>query len=200
MKNIALEVYTEMMEAFEDTKERLYHYRLPVKAIHGVSCRALLFFKRDGLASLEVSPFNIAYFDEYGDPANLVYFRKRFEKAACFSKYTPEYLEELLLNTNQILSALKFNRLLGRFQLLTPSIGDLQAFGCENVLTDLNECRTCGEATRCKTNCACCAQYLCFGCWDQVPPVREERFGDMVKLQRCPGCNDELVFSRNLQT
>ena len=199
METLALEVYTDMMEEFEDLAETLFYFPLPIQAVNGVPCRAGLILKRDGHARLNVYPRNIAYFDEDGDPGNLIYFRHRFEKVDDFSKYTPEYLEAILLSANQILSTLKFNRLLGRFQQMTPGIQDLRSFGSENVQTNLKECRTCGETTRCKTNCSCSAQYLCFVCWDDIQPVREERFGELNWLQRCPGCNEELAFSRHLQ-
>lgn len=202
MKTLALEIHAEMIEEFEVLKETFYFFRLPVQAVNSVPCCAGILLKKDGVACLNVGPLNIAYFDEYGEPGNLVYFRKRFQKADDFSKYTPEYLETILLISNEVLSTLKFNRVLGRFQHMTPGVQDLQSFGGENVQTDLMACRTCGEATRCKTNCSCGAQYLCFVCWDQIKPVREDKFGDgdLLKLQRCPGCNEELVFSRHLQT
>jgi len=199
MKTLALEIHAEMIEEFEVLKETYYFYRLPVQAINSVPCCADILLKKDGVACLNLHPRYIAYFDEVGDPGNLVYFRQRFEKVDDFSKYTPEYLEAILLSANKILSTLKFNRVLGRFQQTTPGIQDLHSFESENVQTDLEECRSCGEATRCKTNCSCSAQYLCFACWDHIQPVLEEKFGDLVNVQRCPGCNEELVFSRHLQ-
>jgi len=206
MKTLALEIHAEMIKEFEVIKRTVYFYRLPVRAINSVQCFAGILLKAKGVAYLDVGPVNIAYFDEYGEPGNLVYFRQRFEDVDDFSQYTPEYLEAILLSANKILSTLKFNRLLGRFQHMTPGIQDLHSFSqdlhsfeSENVQTDFMACRTCGEATRCKTNCSCGAQYLCFVCWDHIQPVLEEQFGDFVDVQRCPGCNEELVFSRHLQ-
>lgn len=199
MKSLALEIHAEMMQEFEVFEEAFYYFRLPVQAINQVPCRAGFLLKRDGVASLDVAPLHISYCDEYGDPGNLVYFGKRFEKVEDFRKYTPEYLETILLSANEVLSILKFNRVLGRFQQMTPSILDLQSFESENVQTDLKACRTCGEPTRCKANCSCRDQYLCFVCWDRIAPVREEKFGDLVKLQRCPMCSEELVFLRHTQ-
>lgn len=196
MKTLALEILAEIQQSFEDPGASLHYVSLRVRSINAVPCRAHLLLQRDGWTCLEVVPNRIAYFDEYGDPANLVYFRKRFENRESPPRYTPTELERILLETRDILASLKFNRMEGRFQLIAPGIKDLESFSCENVCMDLNPCRSCGEPTACKTSCACRAQHLCFVCWDKIAPVREERFGDFINLQRCPGCGEELAFSR----
>jgi hypothetical protein len=199
MKHLALEIYAEMLEFFEDPAESTSWYVLPVSAIDGVGCRAVLKFHRDGLSVLELSPVHMHSFEDGDDIQPFVYFIKHFEKPGGFRGYTAGHVQKILLQAQKTMAALQFNRLSGRFQPRTPGTRDLKAFGCENVQTDLRECRVCGETTRTKTNCDCSAQYLCFACWDRVQPVREERFGEAFKVQRCPECSAELIYSAHRQ-